>query len=509
MASLRTQPVLVTGATGYVGGRLVPKLLEQGHKVRAMGRSLAKLESRPWAGHPLLELVTGNVMNQASLAKAAEGCWAAYYLVHSMNPSIKDFALADRTGAENMLRAAERAGLDRMVYLGGLEPEGEAPSHHLASRAEVGRILQSGSVPTTVLRAAMIMGSGSASFEIMRYLVDRLPIMITPRWVKSKVQPICIRNVLNYLEACLENDELKGGQFDICGPDILSYEELFQVYAKEAGLPKRRIVTLPVLTPKLSSYWIHLITPVHSSLAQPLAEGLRNTVTCGENRIRKLVPQDLLDCRRTIKRILEKRNQQIVETCWSDAGALVPPEWSQAGDASFAGGTVIQKAYRMELDAPPSEVWKPVKSIGGEQGWYFADFLWRLRGWLDKIFGGTSLARGRRNSTELQVGDALDFWRVLEIREQKRLLLVSEMKAPGEAVLELRLVAKPEGRTELQLIGRFLPLGLLGLCYWYGLLPFHIWIYKGMLKSIAKVIGCRITQDPHELIVDDFNISKR
>jgi len=492
---LRAQPVLVTGATGYVGGRLVPKLIEAGHRVRALGRSRRKLAARPWANHPLVELVKGDVGDLDSLRRAAQGCWAAFYLVHSMNPSTRDFAEADRRAARNMAAAAAEAGLDRIIYLGGLTPRDQLLSPHLASRAEVGRILQSGPTPTTFLRAAMILGSGSASFEIMRYLVERLPVMITPRWVRSRVQPISIRNVLNYLAGCLEHDRVKGQTFDICGPDVVSYRELFQIYAQEAGLPRRWIVALPLLSPRLSSYWIHLVTPLHSAIARPLAEGLRDTVVCGENRIRAIIPQDLLTCRQAIRRILEKRQQQIVETCWTDAGLLVPPEWVQAGDAAYAGGTVIQKAYRVRVKAGPEEAWAPLVRLGGQTGWYFADFLWRLRGWLDKLAGGVGSSRGRRHPVELIVGDALDLWRVLEIRPPRRLLLIGEMKAPGEAVMDFR-VEPLDGECEVQVIGRFLPRGLWGLVYWYALLPFHAWVYKGVLRAMARRMGRPISKGP-------------
>jgi uncharacterized protein YbjT (DUF2867 family) len=503
---LHNEPVLVTGATGYVGGRLVPKLLEQGYRVRAMGRSMRKLAARSWAKHPLCDLIEGDVTDSLSLGKAASGCWAAFYLVHSMNPHTKDFAAADRAGAHNMMIAAAAAGMDRIIYLSGLIPVDEAPSHHLASRAEVAGILKSGSVPATILQAAMIMGSGSASFEILRYLVDRLPVMITPSWVRSKCQPISIRNVLGYLAGCLQHDELKGGTFDICGPDVVTYEELFQIYAEEAGLPQRLIIPVPVLSPKLSSYWIHLVTPVHSSIAKPLAQGLRNTMVCTESRIRNIVPQSLMTCRDTIRRILEKRNRQIVETCWSDAGVLVPPEWTQTGDASYAGGAVIQQGFKVVLEATPSEVWQPVIRIGGEQGWYFANPLWQLRGWLDKVFGGTSTSRGRRHPEKLQVGDALDFWRVLELRPHYRLLLFSEMISPGEAVLEFRIREIDHEVTELQMVGRFLPLGLLGLIYWYVLLPFHRWIYTGTLMSIAQRIDRPVIAGPKPFKPGSLNV---
>ncbi|KMY67632.1 epimerase [Desulfocarbo indianensis] len=489
------RPVLVTGSTGYVGGRLTPLLLEKGFQVRALGRSKAKLAARPWAGHPNLELAQGDVLDLASLKRALEGCRAAYYLVHSMNPATKDFAKTDRQAALNMRAACEAAGLERVIYLGGIIPQGQAMSHHLRSRAEVGRILQGGGVPATWLRAAMILGSGSASFEIMRYLVERLPVMITPRWVRSLVQPIAVSNVLGYLAGCLEHPRSAGRTYDICGPDVLTYEELFRIYAQEAGLRQRLVIPLPLLSPKLSSYWIHLVTPVHASLARPLAEGLSNSVTCSENRIRELMPQELLTCRQAIGDILAGREERAAQTCWMDAGALEPPAWAQGGDAPYAGGDVLQDAFRVRLDKPPAQVWPVVKSLGAGGGMYHGQALWDLRGWLDKLAGGVGSARGRRHPSELLVGDALGFWRVLEIREGVSLVLLAEMKAPGEALLFIRLSPGGAG-SWLTIMGRFLPKGLAGLAYWHGLHPWHAWLYKGMLKSMARRAGARILAGP-------------
>ena len=326
---MTTKPVLVTGSTGYVGGRLVPKLLDSGYRVRALGRSIAKLQARPWARHPLVELARGDVLDYESLLEAAQGCRAAFYLVHSMVADPKGFTETDRTAAQNMARAAAEAGLEHIIYLGGLgSTEDPHLSQHLRSRHEVAEILQSGPVPATFLRAAMILGSGSASFEILRYLVDRLPVMITPRWVHNPVQPIAIRNVLNYLQGCLEHEETRGQTFDIGGPEVLTYRQLFDIYAEEAHLRRRLIIPVPVLTPTLSSYWIHLVTPVPASIARPLAEGLSNPVVCKDNRIRAIIPQELLDCRQTIRLALERVKQQQIDTCWMDAGAVVPPEWT-------------------------------------------------------------------------------------------------------------------------------------------------------------------------------------
>ena len=490
------RPVLVTGATGYVGGRLVPQLLSSGYRVRVIGRSLSKLKCRPWASDPKVEFAQADVLDEASLIRGAQGCRAAFYLVHSMNPQQKDFAKADRKAAQNMVKAAGAGGLERVIYLGGLGGEGKTLSKHLRSRMEVAAILQAGPVPTTFLRAAMILGSGSASFEMLRYLVERLPVMTTPRWVQTLVQPIAVRNVLNYLQGCLEHDEVIGQTFDIGGPDVLSYHHLIDIYAEEAHLPRRRIIALPVLTPRLSSYWVHLVTPVPASIAKPLAEGLSTPVVCQENRIRSIIPQDLLSCRDAIRMALTNIRRQQVETCWSDAGELRAPEWLYCGDAPYAGGTVFESGYRAVVQAPAAEVWKPIKKIGGDTGYYFAGFLWFLRGLLDRLVGGVGLRRGRRHPEDLYPGDALDFWRVLELEESRRLVLLAEMKVPGEATLEFNLHPLGPGRTELQQLSRFLPRGLFGILYWYALYPFHQLIFKGMLKNISLAAGGSLLERP-------------
>jgi uncharacterized protein YbjT (DUF2867 family) len=494
---MKPDPILVTGATGYVGGRLIPALLAAGYRVRAMGRNLGKMSCRPWAGHSRLELVQGDVLDLESLKQAVCGCRVAYYLVHSMIAQKEKFVEADRRAARNMVAAATAAGLERIIYLGGLaEAKDGNLSKHLQSRIEVAEILQAGPVPTTDLRTPMILGSGSASFEILRYLVERLPAMTTPRWVRSLNQPIAIRNVITYLIGCLEHEETSGQTYDIGGPDILTYRDLLDIYAEEAHLSKRLIIPVPVLTPTLSALWIHLISPVPTSIALPLTEGLTSDAVCTENRIQSIIPQKLLSCREAIRLALDRVKQEQVDTCWMDAGDLLEPEWAHCGDAEWAGGTIMNCGYRARIEATVDEVWQPVSQIGGKTGWYFGNFLWRLRGILDRLVGGVGLRRGRRHPSEIGVGDALDFWRVLEINAPQRLLLVAEMKTPGEALLEFQITPIANNQVELQMLSRFLPKGLFGIAYWYGLYPFHQWIFYGMLKAIAKSIGKPIASDP-------------
>ncbi|MFC1856492.1 DUF2867 domain-containing protein [Thermodesulfobacteriota bacterium] len=494
---MHTEAILVTGATGYVGGRLVPRLLANGYRVKAMGRSLAKLTSRPWADHPMVKLAEGDVLDLESLNRAAKGCRAAYYLVHSMIAQDKKFAEADRKSAQNMVKAAADQSLEQIIYLGGLgditHPE---MSDHLRSRHEVGDILQSGPVPATVLRAAMILGSGSASFEILRYLVERLPVMITPKWVHSPCQPISISSVLAYLQGCLENDHTMGIAFDIGDEEILTYREIIDIYAEEAHLPKRWIIPVPVLTPKLSAYWIHLVTPVPSAIAMPLTEGLSVPVVCKDDRIRRMIPLQPSSCRETIRKALQKIGHRAAETCWSDAGCLLPPEWAYCGDAEYTGGTIMRCGYRVVLHATPEEFWKPIGRIGGDIGWYYGNLLWRFRGGIDRIIGGISIRRGRRHPFELMVGDALDFWRVLAMDAPNKLVLLAEMKLPGEALLEIEINPLPKNRSELRMLSKFVPGGLGGLLYWYVLYPFHELIFKGMLESIAKKINRPIIFGP-------------
>jgi hypothetical protein len=340
------------------------------------------------------------------------------------------------------------------------------------------------------------LGSGSASFEILRYLVDRLPVMTTPTWVRNPVQPIAISNVLNYLQGCLEHDEVLGQTFDIGGPDILSYQELFGIYAQEAGLAKRLIIPVPVLTPTLSSLWIHLVTPVPSAIARPLAEGLRNPVICQENSIREIIPQKLLTCRETIRLALEKIKMQQVDTCWTDAGGALPPEWVYCGDTQYAGGTILESGFRIKIEASPAEVWDQLVRIGGNQGYFFGDALWKLRGSVDRLLGGIGFRGGRRHPTDLRVGDALDFWRVLEVEPEKRLMLLAEMKVPGQAILEFTITPVGQNLVEIRELSRFLPRGLAGILYWYCVYPLHNYVFGGMLTGLARKIGRPVVSGP-------------
>ncbi len=473
--------VFVTGASGYIGGRLVPRLLERGYRVRCAVREPRKLSDRTWAENPSAEIVRCDVADRDALHAALQGCHAAYYLVHSMMVAGAEYREHDRLLARGFAEAAEAAGLARIIYLGGLGEIGDKLSEHLASRREVEAALASGSVPVTVLRAAMIIGSGSASFEILRYLVERLPIMITPRWVSTEAQPIAVRNVLHYLVACLEEPATIGRTLDVGGPDIMAYRDIMQTMAQALGLRKRLVIPVPVLTPRLSSLWIHLVTPLSHRIARPLAEGLRNRVVCRDDEARRLMPQQLLTVRESIDAALGKLETHDVETSWSDAGPI-------PGDPDWSGGKVFVDRRTIQANAPAEAAFRAICRIGGGQGYYAADWLWCLRGWIDRLFGGPGLRRDRRAPETVSYGEALDFWRVTGIEPHRRLELRAEMKLPGEASLEFEIQPHPDDERRCTIIqtARFKPRGLFGLAYWYAVLPLHSIVFSRMLKGIRR-----------------------
>jgi uncharacterized protein YbjT (DUF2867 family) len=474
-------PVLVTGATGYVGGRLVPRLLQAGYRVRCLARSARKLAARPWASDPCVEIVEADLADAKATEAAMRGCQAAYYLVHSMVATGASYAEADRLLAEHFARAAAGARVGRIIYLGGLGEQGEGLSEHLSSRRQVEAVLAAGPVPVTVLRAAMIIGAGSASFEILRYLVDRLPVMVTPRWVKTRSQPIAISNVLTYLVACLSAPATVGRTLDIGGPDVVSYLRLMRIMAEERGLRPRLVIPVPVLTPRLSSLWIHLVTPLSHRIARPLAEGLRNPVVCRDDEATRLMPQRLLGVREAIRVALDQVAHREVETGWFDAGPI-------PGDPDWAGGTVFVDRREVQVTASPDDVFATLSRIGGETGWYGLDWLWRLRGALDHLLGGPGLRRGRRHAERVAFGDAIDFWRVTGVQPGRRLALRAEMRLPGEALLEFMIEPVPgrPDRSRLVQTARFAPRGLLGIAYWYAVLPIHGFVFGRMLEGLRR-----------------------
>jgi uncharacterized protein YbjT (DUF2867 family) len=462
--------VAIAGATGYIGGRLAPRLIESGYTVRCLVRCPGKLAAREWARSPGLEIVETDFEGDASLARALEGCDTAFYLIHSMNSAGARYADRDRILALRFAEAARCAQVSRIIYLGGLGETGPDLSEHLSSRREVEQALASTGLSVTVLRAAMIIGSGSASFEILRYLVERLPVMVTPRWVSTPCQPIAVRNVIAYLHGVLSKPETAGQVFDIGGPEVLRYRDIMAIMAEELGLRRRYVIPVPVLTPRLSSYWIHLITPLSHDIAKPLAEGLRNPVVCRDNRIATLIPQHLLSVRQAIRAALSSIAERRVHTNWSMAGPI-------PGDPNWAGGTVFRDERA---------VYRAVCRVGGGHGWYAADWLWKIRGWMDVLVGGPGLRRGRRDPEQVGYGEALDFWRVVGIERDRRLALRAEMRLPGEALLEFRIDGLSAARSSLSQSALFRPRGLFGLLYWYAVAPLHSVVFRGMLAGIER-----------------------
>lgn len=462
--------ILVTGATGYIGGRLIPILLEKGYSVRALVREPDRLRGRKWFFQ--VEIVQGDLADLDSIEHAFDGCEAAYFLVHAMY-SGADFAEKERLYAENFAKATKH--LQKVIYLGGLLPEGENTSEHLESRAEVGEILRTNS-NVTEFRAGPIIGSGSASFEMVRYLTERIPVMVVPRWVKNEVQPISVRNVIQYLVAGLDKEPL--GVVDI-GADYLPFRGMMEIFAEVRGL-KRIIIPVPVLTPLLSGMWVGLVTPIPNSLAVPLVKGIINPILANTEKAERYFPEITpMSYREAVALALSKINEKAVETRWS--GSYTDDRTYRLTDNEG----VIEEVRTVLTDASAESVFRSFTSIGGENGWLVWGWAWQLRGLIDKIIGGPGLSRGRRHPTELLVGEELDFWRVEDIQENESLLLRAEMKVPGKAWLKFEALPK-DGKTQLIQTAMFAPKGLFGFLYWYASYPAHFFIFERMARKLAE-----------------------
>ena len=480
-----TVTALVTGATGYVGGRLVTRLLDEGFRVRVMARDPERLRDHPWIAQ--VEVVRGDAEDPASLAVALQGIEVAYYMLHSLSEH-RGFEVIEARMATAFGNAAKGAGVRRIVYLGGITPPNTALSTHLESRRTTGALLRASGVPTTELRAAVIIGSGSASFEMLRYLTERLPFMITPRWLNNRVQPIAIRDVLHYLvQAGLEEgDEHRIG--DIGGPDIMLYGDMMKRYAKVAGLRPRTILTVPVLTPRLSSHWVSLVTPVPRRLALPLVDSLVNeVVVSAELDARRFLPapaEGLLDFEAAVRTALDRVRNQDVQTRWSSASVPGAPSAPLPTDPAWSGGTLYVDLRERRTTAPPDALWRVIEGIGGANGYYSALFLWEIRGFLDRLIGGVGLRRGRRDPERLYVGETVDFWRVERCDRGQLLRLRAEMWLPGLAWLELIVDRDDDGTTVYRQRATYRPIGLLGHAYWWTVVPFHAIVFGSMVRRI-------------------------
>lgn len=481
----RSALILLTGGTGYVGGRLLTSLEAGGSKVRCIARRPEVLQARARAG---TEVVAGDCLDRASLQPAMADVHTAYYLVHSMGSAGK-FEEQDRTAARNFAAAAKESGVRRILYLGGLGEADSSLSSHLRSRHEVGELLRQSGVEVIEFQASIVLGSGSLSFEMIRALVQRLPVMICPRWVSVKAQPIAIEDLVQYLVQAL-NLPFEGSRiFAIGGADQVSYRDIMREYAKQRGL-RRIMISVPVLTPRLSSLWLGLVTPIYARIGRKLIDSLRNPTLVRDSSALDTFDISPMGLRKAIERALQNEDQEFAETRWSDA-------LSSAGTNSSWGGvlfgTRLVDSHTVRVLASPAAAFVPIRRIGGANGWYFANALWRLRGFLDLLAGGVGTRRGRRNAETLAVGDALDFWRVEAFEPDRRLRLAAEMRVPGRAWLQFEVEPASAGPDPQESVIRqtaiFDPAGLGGLLYWYTLYPVHRWIFAGMLRAIAARAG--------------------
>jgi uncharacterized protein YbjT (DUF2867 family) len=473
--------ILLTGGTGYVGGRLLSALEAGGRRVRCLARRPEALQART---HPPTEIVAGDCLDPSTLRLAMAGVHTAYYLVHSMG-SAGQFEEQDRIAARNFAEAAKESGVQRIIYLGGLGEADSSLSPHLRSRHEVGEVLRHSGVEVIEFRASIVIGSGSLSFEMIRALVQRLPVMICPRWVSVKAQPIAIEDLVTYLTQALDLPLAGNRIFEIGGTDQISYGDIMREYARQNGL-RRIMISVPVLTPRLSSLWLGLVTPIYARVGRKLIDSMRNPTLVRSPLAREVFAIEPIGLRQAIERALSNEEREFAETRWSDA-------LSSAGRSSTWGGvhfgTRLVDSRTLHVSASPAVAFAPIRRIGGANGWYFAGPLWRLRGFLDLLAGGVGMRRGRRNAETVSVGDALDFWRVEAFEPDRRLSLVAEMKLPGRAWLQFEVEPTGAGpdfhESTIRQTAIFDPAGLGGLVYWYALYPAHRWIFAGMLRAIA------------------------
>jgi len=480
--------VLVFGASGYIGSHLVARLRAEGHAVRASSRRREVLEGRGWSG---VEVVQADALEPETLGSALAGVEVAYYLVHSM-ASGRDFAERDRRGAAHFRDAAAAAGVRRIVYLGGLQAgggDGHEASEHLASRRETGEVLRAGPVPVTELRAGIVVGPGSAAFEVLRDLVYHLRVMVTPRWVRSRMQPIALDDLLEYLVRVPAREGTEGGVYDVGGPEVLSYAEMLRGFAEVSGR-SLRIIPVPVLTPRLSSYWLDLVTAVPVSVARPLIDGLAHDLIADDRGIRRLIPLRLRTYREAVTAALDAERREGVPVRWTEGAFRFR---GSRHDVSY-----YSKSARAIADAGVSAgvAWREVRSVGGARGWYWQTWLWRLRGVVDRAVGGVGMRRGRRSQESVQVGDAIDFWRVVALEPGRRMTLLAEMRLPGAAVLELAVEPVGAERSRVEVAAHFHPAGLAGLLYWYALAPVHVAIFRGLARAIARRAEQRAVSEP-------------
>lgn len=483
---MQEQRILVTGATGYISGRLVPLLLQKGYTVRCMAREPRRLTGR-WDNEiqrpGQLEIVFGDVLQPESLEHALSDVNIAYYLIHAMGGGQEGFEEREAKGALAFSKAAQTCGVSRILYLGGLGRRDQSSSPHLHSRHVTGDLLRSGSVPVTEFRAAMIVGSGSASFEMLRHVAERLHILICPQWVDTRTQPIFIVDVLNYLMAAIDCPETKGLVLDIGGPDILTYRQMIQTYAEIRHLPLM-IFTTPGMNLRLVCYWVNLVTPVPASIASPLVEGMRYETVCENQEAQQLLPIPLTPFRTAVERALKATNDLRVPTRWTGAVQGSIPRGLDTNHLPQDGHGLMRDVEIVRTAASHLSLQRAISRIGGEAGWYYANWLWDVRGAIDRIIGGVGVRRGRRHPEEIEIGDAIDFWRV-EDYQPDRLLLRAEMKVPGRAWLEFTIQEKADNTRALTQTAYFFPGSVWGYLYWYMLLPIHYFVFTGMAHGIV------------------------